>query len=73
MPHHPGGAIDMETQHGQSELGITVRETMPGGCSLWPVYDYRFEGPELGKPFPCTDKVSAVKWGHRRRMFSLTR
>lgn len=34
MPHHPGGAIDMETQHGQSELGITVRETMPGGCSL---------------------------------------
>jgi hypothetical protein len=36
------------------------------------VYDYGFGGPELGKPFPCRDKVSAVKWGHRRRMFSLT-
>lgn len=29
----------MGKQHGQSELGITVRETMPGGCSLTVPYD----------------------------------
>ena len=70
------GAIDMERQHGQSELGIAVREAMPGGCSLTVSYDLCMIVVSkaqnwVNKPFPCTGKVSAIKWGHRRRMFSL--
>lgn len=68
----------MERQHVQSELGVAVPEAVPGGCSLTVSYDLRMIVVSkaqnwVNKPFPCTDKVSAIKWGHRRRMFPLTR